>query len=65
MLSVILSVNDIDASVKFYVEALGFAHDWSMQDDDGATITREIEDRDWDERAFAVKNPDGYPARRR
>lgn len=117
MLSPILSVNDISASIKFYVDSLGFAENWCMNDDDGtpnfacvklgdaeillgtidfvdkadrdkrgigiqiyievpsetpiddiyakaqttrANITREIETRDWGERAFNVKDPDGY-----
>ena len=117
MLSPILSVHDIDASIDFYVKALGFAHGWSMPGDDGKTgfasvklgeaeillgtidfvapedrgrlgigiqlylevpadkvidtlyqsavdaganITRPIEDRDWGDRAFNVKDLDGY-----
>ena len=117
MLSPILSVHGVAASIRFYVEALQFTHAWSMTDDDGApnfasvkfgdaeimlgtidfvdeadrqrlgkgiqmhialpqdydidglyaqaqaksgTITRPIEDREWGERAFAVKDPDGY-----
>lgn len=117
MLSPILSVDDIDQSIAFYVNTLQFEQNWSMPDDSGktsfacvklgdaeillgtidfvepehrghrgkgiqiyvevpegmnidtiyasaksagATITREIEDRDWGERAFAVKDIDGY-----
>lgn len=118
MLSPILAVSDIDASVDFYVKALGFSHGWSMNGDDGRTnfasirlgdaeillgvtegfvpaedlnkrgigvqlhvhvppemdidalyasaqavgaqIMRTIETRDWGERAFNLKDPDGY-----
>jgi uncharacterized glyoxalase superfamily protein PhnB len=117
MLSPILSVNDIDASIQFYVDALGFSREWNMTDEAGKTsfacvklgdaeillgtidfvteadrgkrgigiqiyvevpadtsiddvyqkaqsakanITRAIETRDWGERAFNVKDIDGY-----
>ena len=35
MISPILSVKDIDASVKFYTEKLGFEHSFSLPDDNG------------------------------
>lgn len=118
MLSPILAVHDIEASILFYREVLGFEHGWSMPPgadgktdfacvrfagaevllgtmdfvaagdeaqrgtgiqlylevpaemnidslyerakNGGANITRAIEDRDWGERAFNVKDPDGY-----
>jgi uncharacterized glyoxalase superfamily protein PhnB len=118
MLSPILSVQDIEASITFYTEILGFEHGWSMppgpngktdfacvrfagaeillgtldfvapgdEDKRGtgiqlylevpadrnidaiyeraktgqAKITRAIENRDWGERGFNVKDPDGY-----
>jgi uncharacterized glyoxalase superfamily protein PhnB len=118
VLSPILSVQDIEASIAFYTEKLSFEHSWSMppgedgktdfacvrfagadvllgtmefvaQGDEskrgtgiqlylevpieinidtiyqkakstGAIITREIEDRDWGERTFNFKDPDGY-----
>jgi uncharacterized glyoxalase superfamily protein PhnB len=117
MLSPILSVQDIDDSIDFYVRKLGFSHNWSLPGADGKTnlasvklgqveillgtidfvapedirkrgtgiqmyinlpnemnidaiyerargsganITREIEDRDWGERTFSVKDGDGY-----
>src|SRR5262245_9808665 len=37
MLSPILSVHDIDASIRFYVDALGFVKAWGMTDDAGKT----------------------------
>jgi uncharacterized glyoxalase superfamily protein PhnB len=37
MLSPILSVFDIDASIDFYVEKLGFSRNWAMTDPDGKT----------------------------
>lgn len=37
MLSPILSVQDIDTSVSYYTEKLGFEHAWTMADDDGAS----------------------------
>jgi uncharacterized glyoxalase superfamily protein PhnB len=37
MLSPILAVADIDASVAFYTRTLGFEHGFSMPDDDGKT----------------------------
>ncbi|MEZ4669920.1 MAG: VOC family protein [Anaerolineae bacterium] len=119
MLSPILSVHDIDASLDYYTTKLGFTLNWKMPGEDGKTsfagvklgkvevllgtidfvaeadrsklgtgiqlyidldaagdfnintlyqqataagaiITRPIEDRDWGERAFNVKDPDGY-----
>lgn len=118
MISPILSVADIEASITFYTEKLGFTHEWSMTDENnkptfscvklgdaevmlgvlegfveeadrdrlgkgvqlfirlpqeidvdalytqaktsGATITRELETRDWGERTFSVKDLDGY-----
>jgi len=119
MLSPILAVEDIEASIAFYTQKLGFTHQWSMSpgangktdfacvaldgseillgtmrgyvalgdeakrgtgiqlyielstgvDIDslythakasGVNITREIADRDWGERAFTFKGPDGY-----
>jgi uncharacterized glyoxalase superfamily protein PhnB len=118
MLSPILSVRDIEASIAYYTGTLGFEHAWSMPPSangktdfacvrfagaevllgtmdfvpagdeekrgtgiqlylevpaemdinaiyqkakaEGAFITRELEDRDWGERAFNVKDPDGY-----
>lgn len=117
ILSPILSVHNIDASIAFYVEKLGFEKSWSMPDEKGVTsfacvrlgaaeillgtidfvpaedrgklgtgiqiyvevpaqtdidtlyaqareggapITRAIENRDWGERAFSVKDLDGY-----
>lgn len=118
MISPILSVADIEASITFYTEKLGFTHEWSMTDENnkptfscvklgdaevmlgvlegfveeadrdrlgkgvqlfirlpqeidvdalytqaktsGATITRDIETRDWGERTFSVKDLDGY-----
>ncbi len=119
MLSPILAVKDIEASIEFYTQKLGFKHEWSMPpgangktdfacvgfdgseillgtlegyvaagdeakrgigiqlyielssgiDIDslynqaktsGVAITREIADRDWGERAFTFKDPDGY-----
>lgn len=119
MLSPILAVTDVDASIAFYTQKLGFEHGWSMppntngktdfacvkladaevllgvtegfvqpadldkrgtgvqiyielpseMDIDaiysqaqtgGVNITRAIENRDWGERAFNFKDPDGY-----
>lgn len=118
MLSPILAVTDIDASIDFYVQKLGFSKNWALPNASGKTdfanvkfadmeillgvlegfvapedvdkrgigvqiyievppeiginniynlaktgsanITREIEDRDWGERAFSVKDIDGY-----
>ena len=37
MLSPILAVSDIDASVEFYVQKLGFSKNWSIPDDSGKT----------------------------
>ncbi|MDX2161464.1 MAG: VOC family protein [bacterium] len=37
MLSPILAVRDIDASVDFYVAAFGFHHNWSLPDQAGRT----------------------------
>jgi uncharacterized glyoxalase superfamily protein PhnB len=37
MLSPILSVFDIDASIDFYVEKLGFSRNWALTDPDGKT----------------------------
>ncbi len=117
MLSPILAVEDINASIKFYVDVLGFTENWKMQDEhqrtnfacvrmgdaeillgviegfvdpadlaqrgigiqlylevpeniaidtlyeraiSAARITREIETRNWGERTFSVRDPDGY-----
>lgn len=118
MISPILSVADIEASIRFYTEKLGFTYEWSMTNENnkptfscvklgdaevmlgvlegfveeadrdrlgkgvqlfirlpqeidvdalytqaktsGATITRDIETRDWGERTFSVKDLDGY-----
>lgn len=119
MLSPILSVHDIDASLDYYTTKLGFTLNWKMPGEDGKTsfagvklgkvevllgtidfvaesdrnklgtgiqlyidldaagdfnintlyeqataagaiITRPIQDRDWGERAFNAKDPDGY-----
>ena len=118
MIAPILAVVDIEASIEFYTQKLGFTHEWSMppgvngktdfacvkldgseillgtmdfvaQGDEskrgtgiqlyielsssvdidaiytqakstGVNITRPIEDRDWGERAFNFKDPDGY-----
>jgi catechol 2,3-dioxygenase-like lactoylglutathione lyase family enzyme len=37
MLSPILAVRDIDASIAFYVNILGFTENWKTQDDNGHT----------------------------
>jgi uncharacterized glyoxalase superfamily protein PhnB len=118
MLSPILAVNDIDASIAFYRDVLGFTQNWKMQDDNQRTnfacvrmgdaeillgvvegfvdpadlakrgigvqlyvevpeniaidvlyeracqrpptIVRHIENRNWGERAFVVRDLDGY-----
>jgi uncharacterized glyoxalase superfamily protein PhnB len=119
MLSPILATSDVDASIAFYTQKLGFEHAWSMpptaagrtefacvrladtevllgvtegfvEPEDmakrgtgielyiglptdfdldglyeraktaGVIITRPLEDRDWGERAFHFKDPDGY-----
>ena len=117
MLSPILSVHDIDASISYYTNKLGFLLNWRLTDDQeqatfasitlseneillgtidfvpqanrgklgigvqfhltlgeeanidrlyetardaGAVITRELEDREWGERAFVVNDLDGY-----
>jgi uncharacterized glyoxalase superfamily protein PhnB len=118
MLSPILAVSDIDASIRFYVDILGFTENWKMQDNSQRTnfacvrmgdaeillgmiegfvdpadltkrgigvqlyvevpeniaidtlydrarlnstsIIREIENRNWGERAFVVRDLDGY-----
>lgn len=119
MLSPILACVDVDASIAYYTQKLGFEHAWSMPPNEsgktefacvklgdaeillgvvegfvspedlakrgtgiqlyidlpaslnidslytqakssGASITREIEDRDWGERTFNVKDADGY-----
>ena len=117
MLSPILSCEDVEASIDFYVQKLSFSKAWAMSGDDGkanfacvklgdaeillgtidfvaledrnkrgigiqiyvevpkdinidtlyqaaksgdANITRDIEDRDWGERTFSVKDGDGY-----
>ncbi len=38
MILPILSVKDVDASVAFYTEKLGFAHSFSMPGEDGKTV---------------------------
>ena len=119
MLSPILSCVDVDTSIAYYTQKLGFEHAWSMPPNEngktefacvklgdadillgvvegfvapedldkrgiglqiyidlpatididklyvqaqssGANITREIEDRNWGERTFNVKDADGY-----
>ena len=35
MISPILPIKDVDRSVAFYTEKLGFKHDFSMSDPDG------------------------------
>ncbi len=37
MLSAILAVQDIDASITFYVSVLGFTENWKIQDDNQRT----------------------------
>ena len=38
MINPMLAVKDVDASVKFYTEKLGFKHDFSMPGPDGKTF---------------------------